>query len=317
MRVTKTRALKHGKILPGSTGEERVRNSGIVIIVALALMLSVSAAGQPDRVIDLPVEPVRSPITNSLADAARRHDFPTFDSMYRTAVSRTSVAAFEELHSLWTWAMTDPIGAFYGQQRYERYVRMFPHYARFIEEYRIVDSNGNSFFPTAETRRFLLEQALNGAPVTRVAAAAAPGVGAVESVASPVPVKVQSPDHGPAEAGPYVVPAVEQKVARAHLLPRAAESQVAKPAHVAAVPQSVVPRTDGPAEASPYVGSPAEARVAKPEVVVPQTLVSRADGPGRSAPDRSGLGRGIFLIIAGLLGVGMLTMMIETPATRS
>ena len=293
-----------------------MRNSGIFIIVALALMLSVSAAGQPDRVIDLPVEPVRSPITNSLADAARRHDFPTFDSMYRTAVSRTSVGAFDELHSLWTWAMTDPIGAFYGQQRYERYVRMFPGYARFIEEYRIVDSNGNSFFPTAETRKFLLEQALNRAPVTRVAGAAAQPPVAVPSVASSVPTPRKD---GPAEAGRYIVPRAEQggapvsspalHVARPDVARRV--EQGSKPVPVAAVPQDVRSHVDGPAEAGPYIAPRVETAAAT--ILVPRVEAQ----PVRSVPDRSGLGRGIFLIIAGLLGVGMLTMMLEAPATRS
>jgi hypothetical protein len=284
-----------------------VRNRSILVIVALALITSLSADGRPDRMIDLPVEPQRSPIANTLADAARRHDFPTFDSMYRTAVSRQSVAAFDELHSLWNWAMTDPIGAFYGQARYERYARMFPGYARFIEEYRIVDSNGNSFFPTAETRKFLLEQALSrtlvvpvpviqvaeSIPVTREQAVSESAGQRILPVASkPVASKpvASKPAPAPVVVAPAPAPVVVREVVREEA-PTLVVIASTKPTTAANEAKTTI----GLAEASPYVS-----RVTPPP-----------------AQNRDGLGRGIFMIIAGLLGVGMLTMMLQTPATRS
>ena len=274
-----------------------MRNRSILVIVALALITSLSADGRPDRMIDLPVEPQRSPIASTLADAARRHDFPTFDSMYRTAVSRQSVAAFDELHSLWNWAMSDPIGAFYGQARYERYARMFPGYTRFIEEYRIVDSNGNSFFPTAETRKFLLEQALSRtpatpAPVIQVAEASGGGQAILPVPSKPEPAPVVAAPKPAPKPAPKTAPLVVRDIAREEVQPVV----VAAPTTEAVVVQEAPPKSSiGLAEASPYV-----ARVTPPP-----------------AQNRDGLGRGIFMIIAGLLGVGMLTMMLQTPATRS
>ncbi|HEX8254623.1 MAG TPA: hypothetical protein VF846_15880, partial [Thermoanaerobaculia bacterium] len=67
------------------------------------------------------VEPIRTFHGPSLAEAARNNDFATFDALYREAKQRgEAVAQFETLHQLWTYNVTDPIGAFYGQEMYER-----------------------------------------------------------------------------------------------------------------------------------------------------------------------------------------------------
>lgn len=116
------------------------------------------------RSIVLPVEPIGNTLpTATLETAARANDFITFDALYRDAVQRgESVAAFAPLHELWTFSITDPVGAFYGPDIYDRLVRAYPGYARYIAEYRIVDSNNNVFYPTSETRAFLLDRALEG-----------------------------------------------------------------------------------------------------------------------------------------------------------
>jgi hypothetical protein len=109
------------------------------------------------------VEPVRSFHGPTLAEAARANDFISFDALFNEAKRRGEpVAQFEALHQLWLYNMTDPTGAFYGAEMYETLARAYPGFARFIEDHSIVDSNGNVFYPTAETREFLLARALEG-----------------------------------------------------------------------------------------------------------------------------------------------------------
>ncbi|MDP9192936.1 MAG: hypothetical protein M3P06_14640 [Acidobacteriota bacterium] len=114
--------------------------------------------------IVLPAEPVAVSIPlPTLEDRARANDFVTFDALYRDAVRRgDSVAPFAPLHALWTYGITDPTGAFYDRAIYDRLARAYPSYETFIAEHRIADSNGNVFYPTSETRTFLLDRALDG-----------------------------------------------------------------------------------------------------------------------------------------------------------
>lgn len=114
-------------------------------------------------VLDLAVEPLSGFREPTLAEAAEQNDYATFDALYRAGGTRgESSAAFETLHEVWTFAITDPIGAFYGPDMHARLSRAYPDYAAFIEPYQVVDDNGNVFYPTSETRAFLLEQARAG-----------------------------------------------------------------------------------------------------------------------------------------------------------
>jgi hypothetical protein len=141
------------------------------------------------RSIVLPAEPVALQVPlPTLEEAARANDYITFDALYRNAVQRgDSMAAFAPLHEIWTYGITDPIGAFYGPDIYERLVRAYPAFASYIAEYRIVDSNGNVFYPTSETRTFLLDRALEGR---------APGVQLVEVQRSTPRVELRSTTPG-------------------------------------------------------------------------------------------------------------------------
>lgn len=111
--------------------------------------------------IPLPIE-TESPSTQStLIDAARANDYVLFDTLYRDSIRRgESVAQFVALHELWTYGVTNPTGAFYGIETYERLARQYSGYASYIESYRIIDNQGNVFYPTSETRAFLLDRAL-------------------------------------------------------------------------------------------------------------------------------------------------------------
>jgi hypothetical protein len=157
------------------------KNSKLVVpMAALAVAISLSITGQEEP---LPVVraktsldgPVREPAnyllvslnrpfdSSLLADAARANDFAAFDALYKGARKLGQpVAAYSTLHELWAWSMTDPVGGFYGQETHDRFASSFSGYARYIEEYRIVDSKGHAFYPTSETRAFLLARALEG-----------------------------------------------------------------------------------------------------------------------------------------------------------
>lgn len=248
-------------------GEVSVRK----IAVALSLSISFAAVWAQELVVDLPVEPVRAVAISAtsdltLADTALQNDFPSFDRLYQ----RAPRPEYAELHRLWTWAMNDRFGAFYGVETYARLSSAYPGYADYIEQYRIVDSNGNLFYPTAETRRFLVLAAMRGL------------------VAEVAPVK------------PVVVTSTEAMQSTAR---EAIPAAVTAPVAVAVIAAPVM--------AAPLVAAPMPARElarqSRRENVPPVPA-------NRSLPERrsGGLGRGIFLIIAGLLGAGTVSMMLHT-----
>lgn len=168
-------------------------------VVALVLLFSVSATGQqsdsgspspdPKVIIQLPAEPVQPPVELTLADAARQNNFPLFEALY--AKGGEENPRFSELYTFWKWSMTDRIGAFYGEDVHARFAGEYPDYASYIADYDIVDSNGHTFYPSAETRAFLLKHAIEGtAPKHRetTAVAKAKNKPAAHEIATPKPV---------------------------------------------------------------------------------------------------------------------------------
>jgi hypothetical protein len=129
----------------------------------------VSAIRQPSQQPPYPV-----PGTDAtLADAARTNNFPLFDALYLQG--GPDAARFGELHAFWKWSMTDRVGGFYGDDVHAKFAAEYRDYAEFIADYGIVDAHGRAFYPSAETRAFLLGHALKGdAPLVRVAAAKKP-----------------------------------------------------------------------------------------------------------------------------------------------
>lgn len=246
------------------------------IAVALSLSISFAAVWAQELVVDLPVEPVRAVSISAtsdltLADTALQNDFPSFDRLYQ----RAPRPEYAELHRLWSWAMNDRFGAFYGVETYARLSSAYPGYADYIEQYRIVDSNGNLFYPTAETRRFLVLAAMRGL------------------VAEVAPVK------------PVLVTSTETMQSTAR---EAIPVAVTAPVAVAVI---AAPVMASPVMAAPLVAAPMPAR----ELARQSRRKNEAPVPAnRSLPERrsGGLGRGIFLIIAGLLGAGTVSMMLHT-----
>ena len=255
----------------------------VVIIVAV---FSVSAVGQqsspavllyPSISVDLPVEPVRIATPMTLADAARHNDFPLFDAMFNAA-PRAEAAPYAELHSFWKWSMTDPIGGFYGDEMHARFAAAYPGYADYIADFGIIDSHGRAFYPSAETRAFLLKQANLGSQPSRLA-------------------EVSTPNR----------PTAARKTTKpAHVLPAAV-----KPAPVAAaVTAEAAPRP----VATPVATKPAVAvATTQPQAVVRAARIVRPSPKTVTPASDARLGRGLLLIIAGLIGLGMLSVMLHAP----
>jgi hypothetical protein len=242
-----------------------VRNNGIFVILTLAFVITISAIGDeetsPSPWLDLAVEPVTVPVEPNISGAALRNDFLTFDTLYKTADARgENIVRWSELHRFWTWSMTDPLGGFYGQETHDRFARAHRDYAKFIEDYRIIDSNGNAFYPSAETRRFLLGSV--GERTAAVTAAVAPASSRPEAGAT-------------AGRMPAVRPAVREPV------------PITPPVVVVPAP------------------SPAPLKVA----AAPAAVTAQ---PARPAA-HPGVGRGILLIIVGLIGIGVVTVMLQAP----
>lgn len=151
----------------------------IAIVVAVFAFSAFTVGGQEEPLplvtphvetplIALAVEPILLETPKpTLASAAHANDFATFDALYRDAQRRgENVAAYATLHDVWTYSVTDPVGAFYGPALHDRLARAYPGYAAFIEDHRIVDSRGSVFYPSSETRAFLLARAEAGVVVT-------------------------------------------------------------------------------------------------------------------------------------------------------
>jgi hypothetical protein len=148
----------------------RTKVAGFVLLLALGIAVAATVTGQEEPLptvhsrafavepasIVLAVEPIRVVQQPTLADAVRRNDYLTFHALYQ----ESQPAEYRTLHELWTWAMSDPTGAFYGRDMHDRLARAYPGYASYIETFRIVDSRGNVFYPTSETRTFLLQRAM-------------------------------------------------------------------------------------------------------------------------------------------------------------
>jgi hypothetical protein len=273
----------------------------------------------------LPNEPAITLPVPTLEGAARANDFVTFDSLYREAVRRgePSAAPYATLHELWTYGITDPVGAFYDRAIYERLAGAYPSFTAYIAEFRIIDSNGNTFYPTSETRAFLLARALEGAaprvqlvegrrnPLRVDLDAAAPratrrSAGTTRSTTARTTTRRSgapaSSPAGSAASRRRATPAVSTKTE-----PKAAARDAAAPAGGDA--GAPVVSTQAPAQAQAPV-APVATTTEPPVVVRPEP----APAPAQPiAVDNSFGGRGVLLLVIGLIGVGLLAMMLRTP----
>lgn len=272
-----------------------MRSKPFAAIVAIALAIAVSVIGQQDPLpvvsarsnaeiplaeptVVLAVEPLHEYQAPTLLEAARRNDFVSFDALYTAARTRgADVSQYATLHELWTYSVTDPIGAFYGRDLYEKLSRAYPGYAAYIADFRIVDDRGNVFYPTSETRKFLLD---------RVNERKAPRVQIAESKPAP------APHRGVQASWPASKPTPTPK-------PEAGQEAYTPPVAVAAQP----------------VQQPVQQSVPQP---LPQPTQQLQQPPATQQPTQQPTtqptsGRGILLLIIGLIGIGLLAVILRTP----
>ena len=289
-------------------------------VVFVAFALAAASANSDESLVALAIEPEVDVSAPTLESAARANDFPTFDALYRAEPD----PAFRALHELWTYSMTDPVGAFYGAEMYQRFSREDPAYAEFIEPYRIVDSNGNAFYPSSETRAFLLDhRAAAPRVVPRIAQSAA------ERAAERRLPAGRSAGILPADLA-RPVPAGSRRSGRqdagAPQKTDAPQKTVAPPEAVA--PREAVVRREASAPNQPVAPAPAEAlelptsivseRAPAPAEIVaaPEpapTAAGSATAPVPAAVPPRATNRGLLLVIIGLIGVGLLALIVRTP----
>jgi hypothetical protein len=252
----------------------RIRHA--IVFLAIALLSASAASDEP--LVVLPIEPeLEAPAVPTLESAARANDFPTFDALYRANPD----PAFRTLHELWTYSMTERAGAFYGADVYGRLSGDYPAYAEFIADHRIVDGNGEAFYPVSETRAFLLEQR---APAERAAErtvrSAAVRDAAVRGAAAPA----------------AVTPATRRPGAGDTAGEAPAPQRAPAPAPVAAEELALL---------TTVVSEPAVVKAAEP---APAPITA----PTAPAPPK-GTNRGLLLVIIGLVGVGLLALIVRAP----
>jgi hypothetical protein len=262
-----------------------------VRVVAIVAVFSVSAVGQqpavllyPSTSIDLPIEPARLQTPMTLGDAAKHNDFPLFDAMFGAASAREA-PAYAELHSFWKWSMTDPVGAFYGDEMHARFAAEYPDYANYIADFGIIDSHGRAFYPSAETRSFLLRKAISGrAAVVAEVEKPARKVSTVWVPASAGTVRAEARTH---------TAAVKTHVARTVAI----KTVAIKP--VAARPVAKKTVAVKPAAVQPVVVKPVAIRTVVVKATIPVPVTPKTDAR---------FGRGLLLMIAGLIALGMLSL---------
>jgi hypothetical protein len=279
----------------------RIQYTVVVLLIAIVGAPTVSLTGQEEPLpaiharntfepltpeIVLAVDPIHDAVQPTLADAVRANDYATFDALYR----RTPVPAFTLLHELWTYSLTDPVGAFYGAELHDRLVSAYPGYAAYIEEFRIVDSNGNVFYPTSETRAFLLDRAIEGR---------APRVLLAERI-EPRRETRASRSEAPVTRRRSVAPAPKKAAVRPAETPQVTVKAPVEPAVVASpVAPAVVETTPVP---TPAVAQTTPVVEAAPVVQMPAPAAANDFGS-----------RGILLLVIGLVGIGILAMMLRAP----
>lgn len=277
----------------------RLKTAFVVLLLSVVASAPTTMTGQDEplpvvtpRLVVLAVDPIHEYHQPTLVEAARFNDFVTFDALYREAKTRGEGAQFAALHELWSWSMSDPVGAFYGRETYEKFARAYDGYAKYIDDFKIVDSRGNEYWPTSETRAFLLDRALEGRTSAPLLAAGTPA--STRSNAEAVPAA--SPRRAPRKAAAATAPA---------------PARVAAPESVAAQ-TTAAPAAQAPAVATvtPVVAEPVAAAPA-PIVETPAVVVTPQQQPAPATTDFGS--RGILLLVIGIIGIGLLAIMLRTP----
>lgn len=285
-----------------------------------------------EMLVTLPSDPITPAQPATLADAARNNDYATFHALYVQARDRgENVTAYATLHEIWTYAVTEPLGGFYTADMRNRIARAYPSFPAYIETFKIVDSRGNVFYPTAETRSFLFAEALRGSTPAASVSATTTGSSAPRArTTSPAsttarrstarrsqaaaPKRTQpSPAAPPKTTAPAVsAPAITAPSLNAAPASTAAPSQQpiapAAEANVQTAAETTAPATAA-TDTSAAVTTPATE--ATPVQAAPESTAAATPVTAPTQP--SATGRGLLLLVIGLVGIGILALMLRTP----
>jgi hypothetical protein len=325
----------------------RTKYAVSVLFLAAGVAVAVSVTGQEeplptvqtramslDPAIVLASEPIRTIQQPTLADAVRRNDYATFHALYL----ETKPPEYRALDELWTWAISDPLGAFYGRETHDKLARAYPGFAAYIDEHKIVDDRGNVFYPTSETRTFLLQKALekqapnvqiasNTPRTTRTATrnaqrdvAASPSSASATprrrtTRATTVPTQTASAKAAPAKQAPTAKTEPATNAAPPVTAPATPATNAASaPATSVAPVTPVVPATTSATEVATNSAPDATGTAAGQNTVAPTPtpLVTTTPSATQPQPARTP-NSGILLLVIGLIGVGLLAVILRTP----
>lgn len=147
----------------------------------------------------------------------------------RTAATNL-VSAFDDLDQVWDYQFSSPTGSFFDASSEPFHIASrVPGYEAYVRRQVIVDQNGNKFYPTSETRDFLVNEA--GARLSRLTGEKVPARTSVRGTTIP-----------------SSKPAISHGTTSSHHAEKPAAPQLApKHATVKAVPhRSAAPRTHKP-----------------------------------------------------------------------
>ena len=147
------------------------------ISAALCVIPLIAASARAARPLPIRIPAVVPAIAlTALHDANAASDSRRFDGALAVAKSladvmplgaqrnafRRSILIYEDIGVVLSFAMRDRYGAYYNDDSLpglrDRLNADYPGYDDFISEYLVADGKGNVLYPTAETRRFLLQQ---------------------------------------------------------------------------------------------------------------------------------------------------------------
>ncbi len=283
-----------------------------------------------------------------LREAAVANDQPRFDAALARAKSvaetlpagdertalRQAVSVYSDLQQVWSFAATDRYGAFYDDQSlpglHARLANNYNGYASYIAQYSLTDDNGRVFYPTAETRAFVLRQ--TGGSVPQIALHRAPAT--AHSAEPESPPSPHSTATTPAAAPAPSVPAAHHKrVNKAESTPQPAAKTVVKTA--AKATPTPVNAAAAKAASTAIAQAPAPVPALVPSgnrpIVPPDALTAdmrRAANPPAppatpprpleaSAAASSQQTQGLLFIIIALVTIGVMTIWARTPQAES
>ncbi|HVR39136.1 MAG TPA: hypothetical protein VMU84_08565 [Thermoanaerobaculia bacterium] len=242
----------------------------------------------PAPIIDLPAEPVLIEQTPTLEDSARRNDYPSFDTLFNEASRRGDAREFTALHDLWTYSINERIGAFYGKEMHDKLARAYSGYESYIEPFRIVDSRGHVFYPTAETKSYLLQQAVLGRGSS---------------------VQIASRNRSN-EIQKIVVRPARKRLQKAAATPK--PTPAATPLPVELAPPVVVQASNAPPNVTPEpVAAPTPAPAPAPPQTVTQAALVTTPAPTPQEPTSAFNARAIIVAIFIFVGIGVLMVMLR------